>query len=230
MTFRLSDMRPSTAVNYKANRGRRNPELAGNSSLTSTRIADFQHLRLSHLGRAMSFASGARTVKQHVGHILGVRCPADMLTITAAQVAFPTIMRRFMLWCWRWPVFALADDTMNGAGFTAAPYLPVTIVAPPIRPNQAFFAVEGKDGGFQKGERVTPSGCATERIAMHAKSVVMRPAPSPSLMGLAAAINRAYSGISHVVSPYVRGQGLALLTQRLRPASYNGFPHQRKAV
>lgn len=214
-------MRPLPAVDYRANRGLRNPEAASYSGLTSPRSADFQNLGCCQFSAAVPFTTDMRSVEQFVGLIFFPRLPSQMLPIDAALMALAAGVRRLMFWCRGRTVFALTDNAADGVELAVDPNPPIALAVRRKWPNQALVAIKREDRAFQTSERLSIGSSATKRVAMPEKAGVMCLTPRPSENCLAAAFNHTYSRFSHVVSSYVRGQGRAALERCFRPVFHS---------
>lgn len=215
-----SQMRPVFALPDPENCGLRNSKLLGQLRCRPRVSEYFQNLRFRQFCRTVTSSPINRPVTPFVGVVLFRRFPRQMLPIAASEMPLAATMRRMVFWCWRRAVLAFAHLAVDHPALAVAPDLSISIAGRPIRPNQALVAVEGKNGVFQKGSPLAGRGSSAERVPVFTKSFIVISAPHPGANRLAAAINSAYSRISHVVSSYVRGQGRAALQRCFRPVSY----------
>lgn len=114
-----------------------------------------------------------------------------------------------------------------------SPYDAMGFMVPPENPSNVVALIACAKGFLASEPRIPNFPSTTIREVTQGSFFPEQPPGRAVIIEhVAQILRRRYSGISHVVSPHVRGQGRALLQQRFRPALFSknsGIPQARSA-
>lgn len=188
-------MRPSFPEPNSRNLRLTYSKFFGGFRCAAIRAPYFNNVIRSQLSIRTRFPSYLSTVQGSIKVVLGGSCPSNMHRINASIPTFAAAMSCMVMTCRRLSVYLFTGDSMHKSGSSFLVPSSISSCVSRKRPNQALVSLERNNIAPEESLGFSVKGSALSGVTVCYPSLVVRRAPIPTKLLLAAPLDNARSGI-----------------------------------